>query len=135
MRYGVIAGAVCLLAVGNVGAQTATTAGPSAPTMTPTPSATAEWKAKLSLAKESDQYSCGRSTVTVVYSFVLAHDRLVIDTGAGTRTEAVVGPDGSVDHTFHTNKGNHPHVYGNVHTKHFKVGNGSCVYDALPVVQ
>jgi hypothetical protein len=39
-----------------------------------------------------------------------------------------------VDHTFYTNQGSKPHVYGNALTKRFKVAmyDGVCVWDALP---
>jgi hypothetical protein len=52
---------------------------------------------------------------------------------AGTRTEAVVQPDGSVDHTFtSTMTGTELHITGNVRTKDFAITNAvGCTFESV----
>ena len=52
---------------------------------------------------------------------------------AGTRTEAIVQPDGSVDHSFTSSMtGTQLHISGNVRTKDFVITNAvGCTFESV----
>jgi hypothetical protein len=108
----------------------------SAFSQSPAPASPAvQWRSKgvLDLAKSNKQ-AC-RSTMAGYYDFVLTGDRLSATSSAGSRTEAAVKPDGTVDHTFTSNlSGSSLHITGNARTKQLFISNDTfgCVYTQVP---
>jgi hypothetical protein len=107
---------------------------PAVATATSATSATTSWRSRFSLnLKKSEGGTACRSTALDYYDFVLTGDHLRMTSNAGSRTDAIVQPDGSVDHSFISSMtGTQLHVTGNVRTKDFLITNAvGCTFESV----
>ena len=107
---------------------------PAVATATSATSATTSWRSRFSLnLKKSEGGTACRSTALDYYDFVLTGDNLRMTSDAGTRTEAVVQPDGSVDHSFTSSMtGTQLHISGSVRTRDFVITNAvGCTFESV----